>query len=153
MSRAKSGPLRYHHAKGLLFVDELWWVDTGLTGRAFRLVDHDGSGTSAELHADGTLRVHPGYPWDGSSRPLVRDKSPEDAESSLAHDVLYEAIRSRKLHQSSRAAADALYREMQREAGRSWLRSWNRWFWLRVGGWRAGSPKRAPQYPRRVSRQ
>jgi hypothetical protein len=91
----------------------------------------------------------PGYLWDGSSGPTVDGKA--DPVPSGVHDMLYEALRARKLPPEVRAKADALYRELLRERGMGAFRAGLRYYGLRLFGLWAASPNKGPEYPKRMA--
>lgn len=141
-----SGKLAYSDVKGLHHVDAVWWIFTGIEGHAFRLDAYDG-GKPTSMDNYGHMHVMPGYLWDGSSGPTVDGKP--DPIPSLVHDVLYEAMRARKLPLSMRQTADELYYRLLRERGMGALRAGARYYGLRLFGAFAASPGRGPEYPKR----
>lgn len=143
----ESGPLKYHDVKGLHCVSESWWLDTGLKGLSFTLPPQPTMALACRMNMLGRLFAEPGYLWDGSSGPTVDSKA--DPVPSLAHDLLYEAIRASVLYRSAKPEADALYRDLLIERGMSRTRAYARWVGLRLFGWTA--LRRGPQYPARVA--
>ena len=143
-----SGPLQYREAKGLHRSWATWWIDLPLKSHAFRITDPEGR-TLAALDEAGRLTVAPGYLWDGSSGPTVDGAA--DPVPSLVHDVLYEAMRARKLSKDARSRSDGLYYDLLRERGMSRTRAGLRWIGLRIfAGW-AASPRKGAEYPLRVA--
>ena len=136
-------------AKGLHRCWAAWWIDLPLKGHAFHLLDVDGDTIIAQLDEHGRLSVNPGYLWDGSSGPTVDGKA--DPVPSLVHDVLYEAMRTRRLSAGARAQADDLYYDLLRERGMSRARAGMRWLGLRCFAWYAASPRNGPEYPKRTA--
>lgn len=143
-----SGPLQYVEVKGLHCVDAPWWIDTGIKGCAFQLAPY-GTGEPSYMDSGGRLHATPPYAWDGSSGPTVDGVA--DPVPSLVHDLLYEAMRARKLPTSMRRTADRLYRRLliERHMGRP--RAWIRWLGLRLFGSSAASPNKGAEYPRRMA--
>jgi hypothetical protein len=89
---------------------------------------------------DGVLKVFADYAWDGVSG--ARDKPAMGP--SLAHDVLYQLIRERRLRptRARRRAADQMFFGMLRAGGM--VGKWRAWLWwkaLRVAGARAVRPR------------
>src|SRR3990167_611055 len=115
MKYTTSGELRYGDAKGLHYCAASWWIDTGILDSAFRLVPYGSGAEVTQMDHRGRLTVAPGYLWDGSSGPTIDGEA--DPVPSLVHDVLYEAMRARKLPTSMRQVADALYYDLLRERG------------------------------------
>ena len=148
MTYKTSGKLTFSDVKGLHHVDEEWWIDIGFVGFAFELVGYEGKVIS-RMSNDGRLRALHGYLWDGSSGPTIDGKP--DPAPSLVHDMLYEALRSRKLPASMRGAADTLYRKLLAERKMGFLRRWGRYVGLRLVGWTASSPRKGPEYPKRTA--
>lgn len=147
-----SSELKYIDVKGWHCVDEDFTINIPLRGHAFRLEAYtDGlSSTLTRLDNLGNLTVAKGYLWDGSSGPTIDGKA--DPVPSLVHDVLYEAMRSRRLHRSARAKADAIYRDLLIAHGMPAWRANTRWVWLKVGGAFAAAPVRGAQYPKRSAK-
>lgn len=143
-----SGQLRYAIAKGRHRCGSEWWIQLGecWVGQALRLLNEDGE-QIARLDNDGRLYALRGYLWDGSSGPTIDGAA--DPVPSLVHDILYEAMRSRKLPKSMRGKADALYYDLLRERGMSRTRAGLRWLGLRVVGSWSASPLKGPEYPKR----
>lgn len=144
--RRTSGPLKYSERKGLHCVETKWWIETGLIDRAFKLDDGDGAMIAA-LTSTGRLYAYKPYLWDGSSGPTLDGAA--DPVPSLVHDVLYEAIRTRRLPTSMRQAADALYYDLLRERGMGRFRAGMRYYGLRLVGRWAASPNNGAEYPKR----
>ena len=59
------------------------------------------------LSKDGTLKILPGYAWDGSSGPTWDDKS--NMEAALIHDALYQLMRQEVIKQEWKVYADKEY--------------------------------------------
>lgn len=69
-----------------------------------------------DLDPDGTLRIRPGYAWDGASGPTYDSKS--SMRPSLVHDALYQLMRMELLDREQwRDEADAIFRRMCKEDG------------------------------------
>ena len=170
MTYVTSGKLKHSEVKGLLHVDEAWWIDTCLRGYAFSLVGYEGL-PFAKMDSSGRLYALHGYVYDGSSGP-TDDDGAIDPVPALVHDMLYEAFRSRKLPAFMRKKVDELYRDLLEERGMSpWLQPhrpdswWKVWqYWrvlnpgyklryhgLRLVGGAAASPTRGPQYQKRTA--
>lgn len=148
MKHLTSGKLEYSEIKGLHWLDADWWIETGLTGNAFRLLDFENHAGS-ELADNGRLLCRKGYPWDGSSGPTIDGKA--DPAPSLVHDTLYEAFRTGRLDEALASTVDALYRDLLIERGMSKFRAYARWTGLRMVGWTARRRSKGPEYPRRVA--
>lgn len=146
--RRTSGQLSYSEVKGLHRCNAPFWIDIGLIGWAFQLEGPDGN-LIASLDNRGRLRILPGYMWDGSSGPTIDGAA--DPVPSGVHDVLYEAIRTRRLPMDLRPEADRIYRVLLRERGMSRTRAGWRWLGLRLFGRWAASPNKGPEYARRVA--
>lgn len=143
-----SGELRYREAKGLHQASAPWWIDLPLPGHAFVIHGPDDR-IIAAMDNEGRLSAAPGYLWDGSSGPTVDGKA--DPVPSLVHDVLYEAMRARKLSPDVRSHADGIYYSLLRERGMSRTRAGLRWLGLRIFAAWAASPRKGPEYPARVA--
>ena len=141
-----SGKLEYADAKGMHVSTSDWRIHIGGPFTAFRLVGLNDR-LLASLSDDGRLTVHAGYLWDGSSGPTVDGAA--DPVPSLVHDVLYEAMRARKLPLSMRQPADALYHELLRERGMGGFRAGLRYLGLRFFGRSSASPRKGAEYPKR----
>jgi hypothetical protein len=146
-----SGPVKYSEVKGLLHLDEWWWVDTGIKGCAFRLLPYGGEAVSY-MDNDGRLHGAPGYLWDGTSRPVVRAQTKVDAGPSLMHDLAYEGARAGKIDGATARRFDALYIEMLRERGMGPIRCFFRRAGLFLFGWTARRRSKGPEYPHRAAR-
>lgn len=167
-----SGPVKCSEVKGLLHLDEPWWVDTGIVGCAFRL-DAYGDEVASYMDNAGRLFAAPGYLWDGTSRPVVRAQETVDVAPSLTHDLGYEGARAGKIDGNTARKFDALYIEMLRERGMGELVRPAKWYgwpgallsaaWgkirlhgrraaLATVGWTARLRTTGPQYPQRVAR-
>lgn len=91
------------------------------------------------LHCDGTLVVHDGYAWDGTSGPVIDRKTNQRA--SLGHDALYQLMRMGLLSHHLWRVADKDFA--------TWLKEDGAWAWvikadllgLRIAGGRAALPK------------
>lgn len=143
-----SGDLAYSMRKGLHYTEGTWWIDLGIEGYAFRLMDLDR--VLVAMDNLGRLTVNRGYLWDGSSGP-TRD-GPADPVPSLVHDAIYEAMRCRALPFSIRKKSDAVYRDLLLERGMAGARSWGRYIGLRLVGGASAAPIRGPQYPKRLAK-
>lgn len=126
-----SGPLRYRDGYKYQVADR-WSVVLPITGQAFRVVDSEGY-VLAELSECGRLTVHAGYAWDGASGPTIDTRS--TMRGSLAHDVLYQAMRDGSLPQECRQVADRILRDLCEQDGMTWVRA-N--IWERAVRWFAG---------------
>ena len=148
MSHKTSGALRYSEVKGLHRCTADWWIDLGSewAGQAFALLGTEQQ-TIAALDERGKLHALPGYLWDGSSGPTADGAA--DPVPSLVHDVLYEAMRTRKLSIGMRKKADALYHALLRERGMGRFRAGLRYWGLRLFAGYAASPRRGAEYPSR----
>lgn len=147
-----SGKLHYSDVKGLHRCEADWWIETGFRGAFTLQGPHAVGGVLmhlAYMTDAGRLVVCPGYLWDGSSGPTVDGKA--DPVPSLVHDVLYEAMRARKLSMEMRPVADKLYRELLQERGMGAVRAWTRYLGLRLFGRGSASPRKGPEYPRRAA--
>jgi Protein of unknown function (DUF1353) len=81
-----------------------------------------------ELDPDGTLRIRPGYAWDGASGPTYDSKS--SMRASLVHDALYQLMRMDLLDRAAhRAPADWIFRRICKEDGMWSPRQWA-WYHL-----------------------
>jgi hypothetical protein len=80
-----------------------------------------------ELDPDGTLRLKPGYAWDGASGPTYDSKS--SMRASAAHDPIYQLIRLGLLPASCREPADKAFHRICEEDGMFAPRAWA-WFHL-----------------------
>lgn len=145
---ATSGEFKFSDRKGLHQTEAVWWIETGIEGFSFRLIDRDKK--LAEMDSVGRLTVFPGYLHDGSSGPTV--DGPADPVPSLVHDVFYEAMRVRALPQSLRQKADAIYRQLLQERGMGAPRAWLRYIGLRIVGGPSASPREGGEYVRRSAR-
>lgn len=157
--RATSGPVEVTEVKGLLHVDQWWWIDTGITRAEFMLLPYGPNGTTAEpskctrRNELGRLYVAPGYLYDGTSRPIITAQGDVDLVPALVHDVFEEAYRAGKLTRSDMAAGDRLYRDLLRERGMSSVRSELRYVALRVRRFlHLDGRNKGPEYPRRAAR-
>lgn len=74
----------------------------------------------ATLQKDGWLIIEPGYAWDGPSGPTY--DTPDFMAGSCVHDVLYQAMRQRRLPQKYREAADLELDRICARAGMGWFR-------------------------------
>lgn len=150
MKYQTSGDIVYSKVKGLLHLDEPWWIDIGVKGRAFQLVSYAGFAATTHLTEGGRLNVAPGYLWDGTSRPLVTAQGKVDVAPSLFHDVFEEAWRARKITRAELEIGDRIYREMLIDRDMTKVRAYNRWFWLRVRRFfRLDGQNEGPEYPKR----
>lgn len=158
-----SGPLVVRDLKSQLWrLEEPAWIDTGITGCAFRLLPLAPAGfrrpppderECTHMDNNGRLHVMPGYIYDGSSVPLFGrylDRKVSQWPGTV-HDVLYEAARARKLPESMRKVCDELYRDMLSAFGSFWLTSRICYLGLRLFGGSSASPDRGPEYERRVA--
>ncbi len=68
-----------------------------------------------ELDPDGTMRIRPGYAWDGASGPTLDTR--DSMRASLVHDALYQLMRLALLPMSCRSAADFIFRRICEEDG------------------------------------
>jgi hypothetical protein len=75
-----------------------------------------------ELDPDGTLRIRPGYAWDGPSGPTI--DTPSFMRGSLGHDALYQLMREGHLSHACRAPADQVLRRICKEDGMWGPRRW-----------------------------
>lgn len=99
-----------------------------------------------ELDPDGTLRIRPGYAWDGASGPTYDSKS--SMRGSLYHDAGYQLIRLGLLPPSMREPLDVMFHRVCREDRMLKPRAWA-WFHLvRI----FASPAAAPGSERRAER-
>ena len=73
-----------------------------------------------KLFKDGRLEIFQGYCWDGPSGPTIDRKT--NMRGSMAHDALYQLMRSGMLPQSARPDADAYLAEC-------WIAD-GMWAWL-----------------------
>src|SRR3990167_1314057 len=144
MKYATSGALSYSDRKDRHVCESMWWIETGIVSCAFKLVDPDGD-VITKMDNYGRLHVYKGYIWDGSSGPTIDGVA--DPVPSLVHDVLYEAMRSGRLHASLRKAVDNLYYELLRERGMGRFRAGMRYYGLRIVGVWAASRLKGPEYP------
>ena len=145
-----SGPVKYSTVKGLLHLDEPWWVDTGIRGRPFSTTLYDGT-PGVSMDVTGREFFPAGYIWDGTSRPIVKGQGKVDAAPSLAHDGGFEGIRAMALHPSAAKAFDELYFEMLRERGVAPWRLAIRRAGLFLFGWTARRPSRRQEYEHRTA--
>jgi hypothetical protein len=137
-----SGQVYCSYVKGLVYrLDAPWWCDTGISNLSFRLEDY-GTGEPPHMDNYGRLYAQQGYLWDGSSGP-TKDIPGIDDSASLCHDLLYEAMRTRRLPMDCRQQVDALYAQMLRDGGFSWWRSSLRYWGLRMFGRSAAKPRNA----------
>lgn len=74
------------------------------------------------LSSGGLLIISKGYAWDGPSGPTIDTKS--FMRGSLVHDALYQLMRLKLLSVSLKDTADKLLRQICREAGMCWFRTW-----------------------------
>ena len=86
------------------------------------------------LDMDGVLTIKAGYAWDGASGPTVDTKN--SIRGSLVHDVYYQLIRQKHLHQGLREKADLVFRSILLRDGMSRFRAW---VWYRSVSKHAGS--------------
>lgn len=142
--------LEYQIVKGWHMTTNWYHYDTTIKGCAFKLLPIPSTCKEiTHMDQDGVLSVAPGYLWDGSSGPTV--DGPADPVPSLVHDVLYEAMRARKLGIDVRQRVDRLYADMLMTRGMPRWRAMMRYYALRVFGGFAASPKFGPRYPIRVA--
>jgi hypothetical protein len=135
-----TGPIKY--MAGYKYqLSEDWSCFTGIKGNAFRITTHTGILALAEHTQDGWLHVKAGYAWDGPSGPTL--DTPSAMRGSLAHDVLYQAMRLGKLPQSARKVADDFMLALCSDDGMSW---WRRaYFWRALRSFAAYAAARQPE--------
>lgn len=81
---------------------------------------------------DGILYIKAGYSWDGPSGPAF--DTPSFMRGSLAHDVLYQAIREGQLPLHRRKYADQALVDICKADGMPWYRrKWVYWAVQRYG--------------------
>ena len=61
---------------------------------------------NVRLYQFGTLRIDPGFRWDGASGPTM--DTPSTFKASLVHDALYMLIREGHLRKSDRGRCDEI---------------------------------------------
>ena len=85
-----------------------------------------------DLTRDGYLFIERGYAWDGPSGPAIDTKN--FMRGSLAHDALYQLIRTGHLSKTFRKDSDLLLKKICLEDGMSKVRA--QWVYLgvRAGG-------------------
>ena len=123
--------LYYFEREGAYQVAHEWWTQTDICDQA-AIIPH------ARLSGSGLLYVFPGYLWDGPSGPGIDTE--DFMRASLAHDVLYEMIRRRKLHPSARKQADKELVKLAKEDGMPWWRRLYAYAALRVFGGSSAEP-------------
>ena len=101
-------------------VREPWSAQTPIVNAAARIVDSEGH-LLAQLDQSGLLTIHAGYAWDGPSGPTV--DTPDSMRGSLAHDALYQMMRSGHLGDEWRELSDELLRDLCLQDGMGELRA------------------------------
>lgn len=101
--------------------------------RPEQLIDTD----YIRLEPDGQLHIRTGYAWDGPSGPTIDTKT--FMRSALVHDALYQLMRHRYLPKECRKQADRLLKQICREDGMFWGRSWYVYWGVRIGASQAAS--------------
>lgn len=154
-----SGPLDLTDLKGQLWrVESYAWIDTGITGCAFRLDHLPTPGRGLRPYArtrwdnDGRVHVESGYICDGSSVPLLGRYLDRRVSSwpGMVHDISYEGLRQGALDPSMRKVFDALYRDMLRAFGSYWITAAACYAGLRLFGGPSAARGHA-DYPRRLA--
>lgn len=112
-------------------VTEDFWISIGKGEWAFQR-------SMYWLGPDGTLTVKAGTHWDGSSGPTVDTDA--DKVPSLVHDMLYGAMKKRRLPLSLRKWSDRLYRDLLIQHGKPRLVAVWRYVALRLFGRKYASP-------------
>lgn len=117
------GQIVFYKGKKYQLVSD-WWVETPIINQAARWFAPDtdaGVLPKIELTTLGKLIIRAGYAWDGPSGPTW-DTS-DFMRGSLAHDALYQLMRTGALAQSARKAADQLLFDLCRQDGMNWVRA------------------------------
>lgn len=145
----------------LLMVTQPWWIDTGVTGWAFKSEDAAGR-QIGKLEESGRLWLLPGLLYDGSSGPTVDEEGLDEVPAGL-HDFLYRAIGAGDLPMAAKPMVDQFYVDLLAERGMSpywhpvkpkpWWKFWHvfnpgyktRGFGLRTIGGMAASIRRGGQ--------
>jgi hypothetical protein len=91
-----------------------------------------------ELDPDGTLRIRPGYAWDGASGPTYDSKS--SMRPSLGHDAVCQLMRMGLLDRSASPKADLAFHRQCKEDGMWSIRAQLWYQAVRVFGGRATDP-------------
>lgn len=110
-------------------------------------IGYDYVGEWYSVGVDGAVTGRRGYMWDGPSGPTLDTRS--FIRGSLAHDILYQAMREGTLTQrryetteymDMRLDADRVLVELCKEDGMSlWRRQYVYWG-VRIGGWEHTMP-------------
>ena len=121
-----------------------------LAGYKYQLVEDAGFATGIRLDVpveipgygrmemDGALLIKAGYCWSGPSGPAIDTRN--FLRASMAHDFLYQCLRTRRLGERFRAPADALMRHICIEDGMSRFRAWYAWAAVRAFAGYAARP-------------
>ncbi len=147
-----SGDIKYRRLRsgGYKLVED-WWVDTGVTDSAARIVT-ERARVLVELDTGGRMHIRSGYRWDGPSGPIKFFASlmPSGMRlkylanimiASLAHDAWHQLMRERKLPLSMRKTGDKMYRSLAKKSGAWWFRRNLDYWGLRIGGRSAAVPQ------------
>jgi len=95
-----------------------------------------------ELDADGSLRIRPGYAWDGASGPTLDTR--DTMRASLVHDALYQLMRMQRLDRKvHRAIADRIFHRICLEDGMGSPRAWAWYHMVRIFADPAADPAKA----------
>lgn len=135
-----SGPIKYRRLKsgGYELLEDAW-LETGIRGNAFRIVDERTGLPILEMDQHGRLTVRRGYRWDGASGPVIDRRT--NMRAGLFHDALYQPMRARKLSLEFRQRADELYDEVYcADGGWGWVGTLD-YLGLRIGAGYAAKPQ------------
>ena len=135
MPRSQRKPIHYTLTSGSgdkkYVLTKLYSHATGITGCGFCMITE--SESALFMTDNGLLVGYAGVTWDGPSGPAL--DTVNFMRASFVHDMLYLAIREGYVDKKYRKVADKLMRQIAREDGMGWFRSWYAWAGVRLAGW------------------